>query len=495
MEYKLIVAATERGGIGLKGNLPWRLPQDMAYFKRVTSHCEAEGKQNAVIMGRKTWSSIPARFRPLAGRHNVVISANPKIREEASIGDDVLVATSFQDALRLLAEERVSTLGDVYVIGGASIYAEALRSKLCKEILLTTVRKEFECDTYFPDVTSLGFSKSHSVEAHVHDGVAIDMAVYAQKSEAEAAQSTAGVPPMVPSGAAAAAAASHPEMQYLDLIRQIIESGDRRGDRTGVGTLSKFGVTMRYSLRGESFPLLTTKRVFWRGVAEELLWFISGDTNANTLKDKGVHIWDGNGSREFLDRIGLTEREEMDLGPVYGFQWRHFGAQYTDMHADYTGQGVDQLAEVIRKIKTNPTDRRIIMSAWNPAAMPLMALPPCHMFCQFFVANGELSCQMYQRSADMGLGVPFNIASYALLTRMIAQVCGLQAGDFVHVIGDAHVYLNHVEPLKQQLAREPRPFPKLRINPEKTDIDSFTYSDFTIEGYSPHKSIKMEMAV
>jgi dihydrofolate reductase/thymidylate synthase len=252
---------------------------------------------------------------------------------------------------------------------------------------------------------------------------------------------------------------------------------------------------MRFSLRDEVLPLLTTKRVFWRGVAEELLWFLSGDTSAKTLQDKGVRIWDGNASREFLDSRGLQHREVGDLGPVYGFQWRHFGAEYVDMHADYAGKGVDQLRAVIAAITRDPTDRRIILSAWNPAALPAMALPPCHMFAQFFVADGELSCQMYQRSGDMGLGIPFNIASYALLTRLIAQVTGLRAGELVHVIGDAHVYSNHVEPLLLQLERAPRPFPRLRIDASVRDIDAFRFEHFAVEGYEPHGQIKMEMAV
>merc|ERR1719482_587038 len=286
----------------------------------------------------------------------------------------------------------------------------------------------------------------------------------------------------------------HEEYQYLKLIREISEKGFAGDDRTGVGTVSIFGTTMRFDLR-KSFPLLTTKRVFWRGIVEELLWFIKGDTNAKHLSEKGIKIWDGNGSRDFLDKRGLGHREEGDLGPVYGFQWRHFGAKYVDMHTDYIGQGVDQLAECIRKIKEDPTDRRILLSAWNPADLKEMALPPCHMFCQFYVANGELSCLMYQRSCDMGLGVPFNIASYSLLTCMIAQVCGLRPGEFVHSMGNAHVYLNHTEPLKEQLKNEPRPFPVLKVNPEVTDIDAFTAADFEISGYNPHAKIAMEMAV
>jgi len=288
---------------------------------------------------------------------------------------------------------------------------------------------------------------------------------------------------------------THEEKQYLNLIKDIIDRGVERADRTGVGTISTFGAQMRFSLRGDAFPLLTTKKVFWRGVVEELLWFMRGETNAKTLSAKGVKIWDANGSREFLDSRGLTHREEGDLGPVYGFQWRHFGAQYKDIHTNYDGMGVDQLQDCIKKIKTDPTDRRIIMSAWNPTALPDMALPPCHMFCQFYVAKGELSCLMYQRSCDMGLGVPFNIASYALLTKIIAHVCNLKPGDFVHTLGDAHVYLNHVDALKQQLTREPRPFPKLFVKTTNTDINSFKFEDFELEGYNPHPPIKMEMAV
>ncbi|XP_037820598.1 thymidylate synthase [Lucilia sericata] len=284
------------------------------------------------------------------------------------------------------------------------------------------------------------------------------------------------------------------EQQYLDLIAQIIEKGVDRGDRTGVGTVSIFGAQMRFDMRN-SFPLLTTKRVFWRAVAEELLWFVHGCTDAKILQEKNIHIWDGNSDRKFLDKLGFTDREEGDLGPVYGFQWRHFGAKYRTCHDDYSNEGVDQLKEVINTIRTNPNDRRIIMSAWNPLDIPQMALPPCHCLAQFYVANGELSCQLYQRSADMGLGVPFNIASYALLTYMIAHITGLKPGDFIHTTGDTHVYKNHIEPLKEQLKRKPRPFPKLLIKREVKDIEDFKFEDFEIVGYKPYPKIEMEMAV
>lgn len=308
------------------------------------------------------------------------------------------------------------------------------------------------------------------------------------------------------------------ERHYLDLVKHIIEHGEQRPDRTGTGTLSVFAPqAMRFSLRDDAFPLLTTKKVFTRAVIEELLWFVRGDTNTKHLSEKNVRIWDGNGSREFLDARGLGHRRVGDLGPVYGFQWRHFGAEYKDCDADYSGQGVDQLAQIIETLKTNPFDRRIIMTAWNPKDLPDMALPPCHMFCQFYVAKppgtgkGRLSCMLYQRSCDMGLGVPFNIVSYALLTRMIAHVTNLEPGELIHNLGDAHVYLNHVEPLKSQIEKEPRPFPKLRIRRpaaavDTTDsyddqvdkirsIDDFRFDDFVIEGYNPHPLLKMAMSV
>jgi len=298
---------------------------------------------------------------------------------------------------------------------------------------------------------------------------------------------------------------AHDEQQYLSLIRTVIDTGELRPDRTGTGTLSLFAPpALRFSLADHTLPLLTTKRTFLRGILEELLWFIRGATDSKLLAARGVHIWDGNGSKAFLEKRGLGHRREGDLGPVYGFQWRHFGARYTDCETDYSGQGVDQLAECVRKIKEDPTDRRIILSAWNPADIPLMALPPCHVLCQFYVhlpppdapdAPRRLSCLLYQRSADLGLGIPFNIASYALLTHLVAQVTGTEAHELIIQLGDAHVYRDHVDALELQLKREPRPFPKVRWNREVRDVDEFKAEDITVEGYEPHPAIAMKMSV
>ncbi|MEW5824233.1 MAG: thymidylate synthase [Pseudomonadota bacterium] len=261
---------------------------------------------------------------------------------------------------------------------------------------------------------------------------------------------------------------------YLDLMRHVREHGARKEDRTGTGTLSVFGHQMRFDL-AQGFPLLTTKKVHLKSIIHELLWFIRGETNIRYLKENGVTIWD-----EWADGNG-------ELGPVYGAQWRSWRT------AD--GSPIDQLAQVIDQIRTHPDSRRLIVSAWNVGEVPQMALPPCHLLFQFYVANGRLSCQLYQRSADIFLGVPFNIASYALLTMMIAQVTGLKPGEFVHTLGDAHLYLNHLEQAELQLSREPRPLPTLTLNPERRRIEDFVFEDFILENYTPHPAIKAEVSV
>lgn len=476
------------------GTLPWKLPGDLKYFKALTSETRDSSKQNVVVMGRKTWESIPDAFRPLPGRLNVVLSRSvPDIKVEDS---STVWAPSLEAALTYIGQDSHNAYENVFVIGGGDVYTQAMESPHLSAIHLTLVEKEdgvIECDTFMPKIDEGTFKLWHAGfprrDAKGTKGLRYSFLCYTRvdgKDDSVAEKAIESLPVGV--------SRKHEEFQYLDMIQEIIDEGIFRGDRTGTGTFSKFGKTMRFNLR-HTFPLLTTKRVFWRGLAEELLWFVKGSTNATELADQGIHIWDGNGSREYLDSIGLTDREEGDLGPVYGFQWRHFGAEYKNMHAEYSGKGVDQLAELIHKIKTNPTDRRLVLTAWNPLALPEMALPPCHMFCQFYVSQGELSCQMYQRSCDLGLGVPFNIASYALLTRMIAQVCDLAPGEFVHVLGDAHVYANHVDPLKDQLKNFPRHLPTLKINPEKKDIDAFVFDDFEIVDYRPHKKIQMKMAV
>ena len=272
--------------------------------------------------------------------------------------------------------------------------------------------------------------------------------------------------------------------QYLDLVSHVLNNGNEKGDRTGTGTKSVFGHQMRFDL-SEGFPMVTTKKLHLKSIIYELLWFLKGDTNTDYLTENGVKIWNA-----WADENG-------DLGPVYGHQWRNWNSDE-----------IDQISEVIETLKTNPNSRRMLVSAWNPSVLPdtsksfsenvannKAALPPCHAFFQFYVSNGKLSCQLYQRSADIFLGVPFNIASYALLTLMMAQICGYEAGEFIHTFGDAHIYSNHIEQVETQLSRDPRPLPKMTLNPEITNIFDFTYEDFTLEGYDPHPHIKGAVAV
>jgi dihydrofolate reductase / thymidylate synthase len=368
--FSVIAAATQKDrGIGFQNAIPWRLKHDMEEFKRITLEAK-EGFQNAIIMGRKTWESIPKRFRPLAGRFNVVLTRSVDKEKDMQ---GAAQAGSLKLAFQLLPEN----VDKVFIAGGAKVYAEALLSPYCERIYHTTIFKEYTCDTFFPVIDPTRF-ELQIVGPILQDGdIQFQFTQYTRL---------------------------HEEFQYLDLVRSCIATGNMKPNRTGIDTYSHFGRMMKFNLRGGTFPLFTTKMVFWRGVVEELLWMIRGSTDSKQLTAKRVKIWDGNGSREFLDKLGFTDREVGDLGPSYGHQWRHFGAPYVDCHTDYSDQGTDQLAEVINKIKTDPDDRRILMSAWHPGQLNQVALPPCHVLSQFYIYDGELSCLMYQRSCDLGLG-------------------------------------------------------------------------------------------
>jgi len=526
LNYNIIIAVCKKGGIGFEGKLSWNIKQDLKYFANITTKTFSENEssvnkpilpsslllsvkdklipdkeslnteqKNIVVMGRKTWESIPNKFRPLKNRINVVLSKDQEFLQKNPTQDKLFYTAPSLSKFFELAQELDSKkiLHDIFVIGGSQIYQQFISEfpDQLKAIFLTNIENEYKCDTFFTvpkNFSTVYISKTFSQDNSTNYDFRVllndDILKKCTGSEFMKVLNPYYVS-MFP---------KHQELQYIDAIADIIQNGVEKSDRTGTGTKSKFGLTMRYDL-SESFPLLTTKDTFWRGIAEELLWFIKGDTNAKHLNEKKVKIWDGNASRKYLDSIGLTEREEWDLGPVYGFQWRHFGAEYKTMHDSYENKGIDQLKGVIEDLKNNPDSRRIILCAWNPKDLKLMALPPCHILCQFYVMNKKLSLQMYQRSADMGLGVPFNIASYSLLLMMVAQVTGLEPGEFVHVIGDAHVYLNHVDALKEQIKREPKAFPLLKLNKDVKNIEDFTFKDFEIVNYNPLPKIKMEMAV
>lgn len=503
--FSLIVAVGKNDAIGDGSKLPWNsIKEDMDFFRTQTTNLASKTAvpsaqcRNAVVMGRKTWESIPPQFRPLSKRLNVVLTEkctreqlladlSPENQKKIEVENSLLVIHGgLEEALKQLVQPPYDVAVEtVYCIGGSRVYAEALRSPVVdhlQTVYITRVDLSPEsctCFFHFPPEKNEGsiddiewvVEKAEKKATTAEGGIGYQMFKYVQRNREEE--------------------------QYLSLIRHILENGVTKEDRTGIGTKSVFGAQMRFNLRGGRLPLLSTKRVFWRGVCEELLWFLSGETNAKLLSEKDIHIWDGNGSRDFLDSRGLHDNEEMDLGPVYGFQWRHFGAEYSNCHANYDNKGVDQIKRIVETLRNNPNDRRILLSAWNPAAIDKMALPPCHIFAQFYVhpEKKELSCQLYQRSCDMGLGVPFNIASYAFLTILLAKASGLQPGELVHVLGDAHVYLNHVEPLQKQLKRVPRAFPSLVFKNERDFLEDYTFEDVEVIDYRPYPIIKMDMAV
>ena len=508
--FNCIFASCLNGGIGFKNKIPWYIPNDFLHFKKVTSsifdkmsHFDylkknlllnlqnndipsipTSSKKNMVVMGMNTYHSIG---KLLPNRINVILSDDKQFKKSInSDNGNVFTVSSHNEVFNLARVLRnKSILNEIFVIGGGRIFNDFLSkyNNQCKMIFRTLIQKDFKCDSFVKIPTN--FQHLFISQTFSHKNIPYDFRILANNNLLEKKIINEKYLQMYP---------PNQEMQYLNLIKKILEKGVDKSDRTGVGTRSLFGVSMKFDL-SQSFPLLTTKKTFWRGIVEELLWFIKGDTNAKHLQEKNVHIWDGNSSRQYLDSIGLKHREEGDLGPVYGFQWRHFGAKYKTMYDNYSNQGIDQLKNVINTLQRDPNNRRIIMSAWNPVDLSKMALPPCHILSQFYVYNNRLNLQMYQRSADMGLGVPFNIASYSLLLRMVAQVTGLLPGEFTIVIGDAHIYKNHIKAMKEQIKRIPYAFPVLTINKRVKDIEKFTYSDFKLNNYKYHSAIKMKMAV
>lgn len=540
-----IIAAVHynTGGIGCDNGLPWRIPSDLAYFRNVTT----SSSLNCVIMGYNTYISlrccIDTSLPVLKGRMNIVVSKR-MFSNASEIGfcyypeEDMYVVESLESALALLdspqLQERVHK---TFVIGGEHLFYKALAHPSCKELLLTHVLHESETETvfkvkeglefnaYFPLCPRL-FQRDLQLSSYVTDNLAtndwqkdgewkIRFAMYRMIKPLD--ESLLWKCMMQDKRTQIQCLNNQcnelrqrieymdqdDEIGYLNLVRRVLQEGKERVDRTNVGTLSIFGPQLTFSLKNNRFPLLTTKLIQFKNVAIELLWFIKGSTDSEELKAQKVNIWNANGSRDFLDKRGLVHREVGDLGPVYGFQWRHFGAEYVDKHTDYSGKGIDQLQECIRMIKEEPESRRILQSAWNPCQLDEMALPPCHVLVQFQVelsseeegGSPVLNCKMYQRSADLGLGVPYNIASYALLTYMVAHVTNLLPGKLILTFGDAHVYKTHVDKLNEQLTRIPNSFPTLRFARKVDSIDDFQLEDIILEDYNHYPFLSMPMAV
>jgi dihydrofolate reductase / thymidylate synthase len=459
-QFSIIVAVDAGDGIAKDKEIPWHSTEDMRFFRDTT---RGKGK-NAVIMGRITYESIPEAHRPLEGRTCVVISRTWKQEGHS----DVLVFDSVVDALAGLGGSTKS-YDDIFIAGGEGIYKECVDKfmYLCKRIYVTKFKMDYTCDQHFP------FSAIKDLPLATDPTKSRDYTrfIYAPKIE-------------------------HAEYQYLNILTQVKETGEQKTDRTGTGTMSIFGARMEFDLT-KNIPIITTKKVNYDSIIKELLFFISGKTDTRLLSEQNVKIWQANTKKEVWEKLG-QKWEEGDMGPNYGFQWRHWGAEYTGCDTDYTGKGIDQLTELIENIRTDPHSRRHILSAWNVSQIKQTNPFPCHILAQFNVSNDRkwIDCQLYQRSGDLFLGVPFNITSYALLTYMIAHICNMQPRKLIHIIGDAHIYLNHGEQVKKQLNRTPRPFPTLKFRNATRihEIGDFTVDSFLIESYSSWPYIAAEMS-
>jgi len=501
INVNIIVAHCNSGGIGCDNTIPWKIKKDLTYFKGLTSEVMKDrcGK-NVVIMGRKTYESIPNKFRPLRNRINMVLSSNDPIlgdeEKEKYLNQSLFYKKSYQEIHDWITDTG-DDVNNVFVIGGGQVYHDFLWNDDVKElfniemIYITRIRGKYECDKKFPKIPSTFFIEDMTPDFYEHKKTHCEI-IEEDFEKGECKREDCYQYYFI---RYEKKNKDHQEKNYLNIVGNVIKNHSYRMDRTGEGILSYFGYHTRYIIR-DSFPLLTTKRMFWKGIVEELLWFLKGDTNVQHLIDKGVHIWDKNSDREFLDSIGLKHRREYDGGPIYGFNFRHFGAEYVDCDTDYKGQGVDQVREALRLIREEPSSRRILINLWNPCELNNVCLPACHCLYQFYVDGEYLSCSMYQRSGDLGLGVPFNIASASLMTYIFAHLTGKIPKELIHTIGDAHIYKNHVSAVEEQLKREPTPFPRVRIKSRgQKEVEDFTYDDFEVFGYEPHPSIKMDMAV
>jgi len=485
-----------RLAIGKRNDLLFNLKEDMKYFQRLTSTSGIGTLKNVVVMGRKTWFSIPKEKRPLKERLNIVLTNDKnlhKVSPYPSFLSRNILNRPFDKNVYFMTYTQFldfykRTNANVFIIGGAQIYNMFLSNAFLKpnKLYITEVTDSNPMDEP-PDTFIDNFDASYKLlsvsEKHQNQTLSFRFLTYIRN----------------PSG-------TTDECEYLNLCKHVLNYGNDRPDRTQVGTKSSFGHQLKFDI-SSTIPLLTTKKVPWKHCIEELLWFLRGDTDAKLLQNKKIKIWDGNTSRDYLDSHNLHHYEEGILGPGYGWQWRFFGAKYSQAFANTHGLekdkigGTDQIANVIHLLKTDPYNRRILVSAWNPNQLDEMALPPCHFAFQFYVEkrNGAnyLSCHLMQRSQDEFLGSPFNIFSYSVLTYILALKCDMQPDKLIMSIGDAHVYKNHIKPMEQQLERPLRPLPKLILNPsiKHKEFEDITIDDFDLVGYMPHNAIKAPMAI
>ena len=479
MMYNLIACVNKNGLLGQENDLYAKSSKDLHYFSQVTKGHSS--KQNIIIMGYNTWLSIPNK--PLKDRYNIILTKN-----HLSDIDDTCRFSTIESVFNHI-ESIKHNFEEIFIIGGATVYEQCLREypDELNKLYISEINDDWlgngdsKYFNYSSILTNFRVIKQRvenddariynpDTNTYIIKNLNIKFIVYQRES-----------------------LINDDEMGYLNLMDTIMKDGIPTDTRNGL-VKSTFGEKMIFKL--DRFPLLTTKKMGYKTILRELLWFINGSTDNRLLKEQNVHIWSGNGSKEFLVERGLPYEED-DLGPIYGFQWRHFGAVYEDRDTDYTGKGVDQLKWLIEEIKNNPSSRRLILNAWNVSDLDKMALPPCHILSQYYVneSDGTLSCQLYQRSGDMFLGIPFNIASYAMLTCIICKLTGYKPGYLHHVIGDAHIYEEHEVAVLKQLKRVPKVFPTLTISDDLVDIDGITEDMFTIEDYDSYGRITAPMAV
>lgn len=475
-----IVAVGRNLGISNSEGIPWYIPDDLKHFKTLTLG-------HVVIMGSKTFMSLPDSVRPLPQRFNIVLTKTPNDPMFTQYKTDKNVMfTTYEDCCDYISSQKtyINLNKTLFIIGGSEIYK--LFSNVFTRIYLTHIDKNVTDDDtnsikYFPNITKQFEITSYS-DNFCFQGTTYRFITYDRKNMNTIYLNET----------------TNHDREYLRLCHKVLDNGEYRKDRTGTGTMSIFGEQMRFDI-SSTIPILTTKRIPWKSCIEELLWFLRGDTNAKLLDDKGVKIWNDNSSRHFLDERGLHHLQEGDCGANYSFQWKHFGAEYVDCNTEYSRQGTDQIAYIENLLKNDKYSRRIFLSGWNPNDLNKTVLPPCHVSAQFYVdKNDKLHCHMYQRSCDMFLGVPWNILSYSVLTYILAIRCNLNGpGSLVISTGDTHIYNDHINQVKTQLKRDVLCNSKLEVNPEikNKEWNQITIDDFHIIGYYPHPSIKGKMSV
>ena len=472
MSFNIIVACCNKNGIGKDNTIPWFLSGELKYFKYITTHTNTSIEKNVVVMGRKTWESIPEKNKPLDGRINIVLTKNSNY----NVPEGVFTCGSLEEVFPLIKNIYNSSKKNVFLIGGGTLYKECIQKGLYSKIYLTKIYKTYECDVFFPEIPPELSIVSVS-DFCEEKGIYYRKFVYGTNNNVWKNQE---------------------ELQYISCLNTIIKTGHQNIDRTGVGTYSLFGLTFKYDI-SKTFPLLTTKRMWVRAIFEELKFYLSGKTDNKILNDKGITIWNGNTTREFLDKSGLNHYPTNDMGESYGFNFRHYGAEYNTCKEDYYGKGFDQLSYVIDLIKNNPTSRRIIIDLWNGSTLHKAALPPCLCKYQFYVNTSEnkLDLMIYLRSSDFFLANNWNVCTGAFLVYMICHLEGIKynPGVLTVVTGDTHIYMTHIKQVEENIKRVPRPYPMMKVLNRHSDIMDFEFSDFELIGYEPYPNIKAKMAV